>query len=183
MDANAKKPSREELYSRYRKEAAETIRDARMQKRLGQKELAELIGISPAQLCRIENADSRPTKPTLQKLSAYIDIPYSELLSIAGYSNAKGEETLFNKEGKKLDTYNLVSSIYKADSSLLECFQNFDEIGDEENVRVLKVLLHSMRKEVELRENGGNSLFLNTFKALKRFILTALVDTDPLSPK
>lgn len=183
MEANSKKPSREELFSSYRREAAETIRDARIQKHLGQKELAELVGISSAQLCRIENAESRPTKPTLQKLSAYISIPYPELLRIAGYSNAKGEETLYNKEGEKLDTYNLVSSIYRADSSLLECFQDFDEIGDEENVRVLKVLLHSMRKEVELRETGENRLFLNTFKALKEFIITALADTDPVSPK
>ena len=177
MKTNVKRPSREELYARYRQEAADTIREARMQKRLGQKELAELVGISPAQLCRIENGDSRPTKPTLQKLSAYIDIPYPELLSIAGYSNAKGDETLFNKDGEKLDTFNLVSSIYKADSSLLECFRDFETFGDEENVRVLKVLLHSMRKEVELREIGeSNSLFLNTFKALKRFIITALMD-------
>lgn len=179
---NEKKiPLREELISGYKKAVGEEIRNARQQKRISQKELADLIGMSAAQLCRIECGDSRPSKATLQKLSGHIGIPYPELLRLAGYSNMKGDRMLFNKDGEKIDTFALVSSIYRADSDFLECFHDFETIGTPENIEVIKALVYAMRKEVEIGEakmNGENSIdefFLNAFMALKRFIIATFV--------
>lgn len=174
-----KTPPKEELISRYKKAVGEEIRNARQQKRISQKELADLIGMSAAQLCRIECGDSRPSKTTLQRLSSHIGIPYPELLRLAGYSNMKGDRMLFNKDGEKIDVFALVSSIYRADSDFLECFRDFETIGTPENIEVIKALVYAMRKEVKIGEakvNGESPIddfFLNTFMALKRFIVTA----------
>lgn len=170
-------PLREELIGEYEKTVGDEIRNARQQKRISQKELAKLIDISAAQLCRIECGDSRPSKSTLQKLSGHIGIPYPELLRLAGYSNKKGDSMLFNRDGDIIDTFSLVSSIYRADSNFLECFYDFETIGTPENIEVIKVLISAMRKEVEIGESKKNGehpiddFFLNTFMALKRFIV------------
>lgn len=172
-------PLRDELSGRYKKSVSDEIRNARQQKRISQKELANLIDISAAQLCRIENGDCRPSKATLQKISGHIGIPYPELLRLAGYNNMKGDVTLFNKDGEKIDTFALVSSIYRADSDFLECFHDFETIGTPENIEVIKALVNAMRKEVkigEAKKNGDNfvdEFFLNTFMALKRFIIAS----------
>lgn len=172
-------PLREDLIAGYRKAVGDRIRSARQQKRISQKELADFIDISAAQLCRIESGDSRPSKTTLQKISGHIGVPYPELHRLAGYSNMKGDDTLFNKDGQKIDTFALVSSIYRADSDFLECFHDFDTIGTPENIEVIKALVNAMRKEVKMgdaKKNGENPIddfFLNTFMALKRFIVTS----------
>ena len=180
-DDAQKIPLRNELSDRYQRSVSDEIRNARQQKRISQKELANLINISAAQLCRIENGDCRPSKVTLQKLSGHIGIPYPELLRLAGYSNMRGDVMLFNKDGEKIDTFALVSSIYRADSDFLECFHDFETIGTPENIEVIKTLVNAMRKEVEIgdaKKNGENSVddfFLNTFMALKRFIVASFV--------
>ena len=182
-DDAQKTPLREELIVRYKKAVGDEIRNARQQKRISQKELAKLIDISAAQLCRIECGDSRPSKATLQKLSGHIGIPYSELLRLAGYSNMKGDGMLFNRDGEKIDIFALVSSIYRADSDFLEYFYDFETIGTPENIEVIKALIYAMRKEVEIgdsKKNGENfvdDFFLNTFMALKRFIVTTFGST------
>ena len=178
-DDTQKIPLREELIDRYKKAVGDEIRNARQQKRISQKELANLIDISAAQLCRIESGDCRPLKATLQKISGHIGIPYPELLRLAGYSNMKGDDMLFNKDGERIDTFSLVSSIYRVDSDFLECFHNFETIGTLENIEVIKALVYAMRREVEIgaaKRNGENHVddfFLNTFMALKRFIIAS----------
>lgn len=182
VEGTQKLPLREELIAGYKKTIGDEIRNARQQKRISQKELAKCINISAAQLCRIESGDSRPSKATLQKLSGHIGIPYSELLRLAGYSNMKGDSMLFNKDGEKIDTFSLVSSIYRADSDFLECFRDFETIGTPENLEVIKALIYAMRKEVKIgdaknKEDCVDDFFLNTFMALKRFIITTLAPT------
>lgn len=186
-DDSKKIPQREELIAGYKKAVGDEIRNARQLKRISQKELANLIDMSAAQLCRIECGDSRPSKVTLQKLSGHIGIPYPELLRHAGYSNMKGDSMLFNKDGERIDTFALVSSIYRADSDFLECFHDFETIGTPENIEVIKALVYAMRKEVEIGEskiNGKNStddFFLNAFMALKRFIITTFAPSQGMT--
>lgn len=159
---------------------AEVIREARQRKRLTQKELASSIGMSPVQLCRIENGEHTPTRQTLQKLSGQIGVPFSELLFLAGYNNMKGDDTLYKRDGTVLDTDQIIRSIYRADADFLELLRNFDEIGTQENLQVICVLLKAMRKEAQIQnqdEVAPNPLvncFLDAFLALKRFILSAL---------
>lgn len=157
------------------------IKNARQRKRLTQKELAALIGITAVQLCRIENDECVPSRQTLQKLSGYIGVPYSELLIQAGYNNMKGDDRLYKRDGSILDVHKLVNSIYRADSDFLSLFYDFETIGTEENVEVIRILLKAMRKEAEIQShpiaeaNRLSQYFSNFFVPLKRFIVTSLI--------
>lgn len=159
---------------------AEVIREARQRKRLTQKELANSIGMSPVQLCRIENGEHTPTRQTLQKLSGQIGVPFSELLFLAGYNNMKGDDTLYKRDGTVLDTDQIIQSIYRADADFLELLRNFDEIGTQENLQVIGALLKAMRKEAQIQNqdaatpNPLANCFRDSFLALKRFILSDL---------
>lgn len=156
------------------------IKNARQRKRITQKELAELAGMTAVQLCRIERGECRPSRQTLQKLSGHIGVPYSELLIQAGYNNLKGDETLYKRDGNVLDAEQIVESIYRIDSDFLDYFRDFEKIGTEENVEILKMLLLGMRKELEVSnlstesDNFFYNYFRTSFLALKRFIVSLL---------
>ena len=159
---------------------ASLIRDARQQKRISQKELAEMAGITAVQLCRIENGDCRPSKQTLKKLSSYIGVPFSELLLEAGYNNMKGDDGFYKRDGDRLEVEKLVESIYRVDSDLLDCFRDFEFFGTEENVEVIRVMLMAMRQEAGIgiasseKSSAVGEFFRNTLLALKRFIISTL---------
>lgn len=160
------------------------IREARIRKGLTQKELAALAGITPVQLCRIENHECIPSKNSLKMISSQVGIPYTDLIIHAGYNNMAGEQLLFKKNGDILNINQIVSSIYRADSDLLYCFTDFEEFGTEVNTEVIKLLLYAMRKEAKLKTSktkglsGSSSYFKTTFQALKEFIISSL---KPLS--
>ena len=126
------------------------IKDARQKKGLSQKDLAIRCGITPVQLCRIENDESIPSKKTLKKLSGYIGISYTSLIIEAGYNSMSEKNVYYKKDGTELDVDQLIRSIYKADSDLLDYFQGFEYFGSTENTEVLKLLLLAMRKEADL---------------------------------
>ncbi len=156
------------------------IRQARMDKNLSQKELADRSGISKVQLCRIENDESAPSKNSLWKISANIGIGYSSLLVQAGYNNVSGTNIFLKRDGNELELERLICSIYKADSDLLDYFTDFDTIGTDENVKVLKLVLQAMRKEAanendeSLTDTSMNFYFRTLFSSLKNFILSSL---------
>lgn len=159
---------------------AALIKDARRRKRISQKDLAEQAGMTAVQLCRIESGECRPNRQTLRKLSGYIGIPYSELLVRAGYNNLKGDDRLYKRDGNILDADQIVESIYRVDSDFLDYFRDFEEIGTEENIEIIKMLIIGMRKEAKvakLSTEHGNffvDYFRNSFLALKRFIISSL---------
>lgn len=162
---------------------AALIKEARRRKRISQKDLAEQAGMTAVQLCRIESGECRPNRQTLRKLSGYIGIPYSELLIRAGYNNLKGDDRLYKRDGNVLDRNQIVASIYRVDSDFLDYFRDFEEIGTEENIEVMKLLILGMRKEAKaaVRTNCSTEhesffvdYFRNSFLALKRFIISAL---------
>ncbi len=156
------------------------IKEARKAKKLTQKELAQLSDVSTVTLSRIESGEYDPTKSTLQKISPHIGIPYPELLIKAGYSNPRGEGALYGRDGNMLDLLDIVTAIYRADSDMLGYFRGFDKFASEENVRVIRILLEAMRKEADTPEPKDSDegrfhqFFVNTFGALKRFILETL---------
>lgn len=160
---------------------ASLIRTARKRKRLTQEELAKRGKISAVQLCKIENGKSIPNRQTLKNLSGHIGVPYSELLLQAGYNNMKGDDTLYKKDGSVLDVDNLVQSIYRTDSDFLGLFYEFESIGTEENIEVIRILLNAMRKEAKIlgEPRAGidsvSEFFQNYFVALKHFVITSLV--------
>lgn len=156
------------------------IKQARIDKKLSQKELAHLSGISQVQLCRIENDECIPTKSSLWNISAHIGIGYSSLIVQAGYNNVTGTNIFLKKDGQELNVNQLICSIYKADSDLLDYFQNFETIGTKENIAVLKLILQAMRKEASKNDilsetdSSMNSYFKAVFQSLKEFIISLL---------
>lgn len=156
------------------------IKQARIDKKLSQKELANLSSISQVQLCRIENDECVPTKSSLRNISAHIGIGYSSLIVQAGYNNVTGTNIFLKKDGQELNVNQLICSIYKADSDLLDYFHDFETIGTRENITVLKLILQAMRKEASnddilSRTNSSmNSYFKTAFQSLKKFIISLL---------
>ncbi len=153
------------------------IREARVKEGYTQKEFAGLIGISNAQVNRIELGKDRPSRESMKKISAYTGIPFRNLIRAAGYNTTKADNVLYDKVGRRIDTESLLSSMYNADSDLLIAFQDFNKIGSKENVKVLLLLLKAMRKEVDetVPEHieSDNKLFVDSFKALKQFIISS----------
>ena len=99
---------------------------------------------------------------------------------MAGYNNMSGEFNLYKRDGSELNIEAIVCSIYKADSDLLDLFQDFDKIADSEDVEVIKLLLKAMRKEMDQcldlsqLEEQLFAYFRKTFQALKTFIISSL---------
>lgn len=155
------------------------IKEARQRKGLSQKELALRCDITPVQLCRIENNENIPSKKSLQKISGHIGLPYSTLLVEAGYNNMSGVKAFYKQDGTELNVGPLIDTIYKADSDLLDYFQDFEHFGSHENVEVLKLLLLAMRKEADPKYASQKDdlvfkHFKSVFQALKRFIISSL---------
>lgn len=68
-------------------EVGDIIRTARKEKRLNSKDVAEIVGITPVYLCRIEKGRQTPSFETLQKICKVLDIDFIKTAKIAGYSN------------------------------------------------------------------------------------------------
>lgn len=152
----------------------------RQDKKLSQRKLAALIGVSSVYMCKIESGAAIPSRDLLKKLSAYLGVPYASLLATAGYNNVSGDFHLYRKMGDTIDTKNVLESIYKSDTELLDYFMDFDEIGSPENIQVLKTMLLAMRKEVSINRlekskvTLAEKLFRESFFSLKNFIISLL---------
>lgn len=57
----------------------ETLKELRAKKKITQKELAKLVGVSPVQLNRYENGTIRPRLPIIAKLAEVLEVEYSLL--------------------------------------------------------------------------------------------------------
>jgi transcriptional regulator with XRE-family HTH domain len=76
----------------------EAIKEMRTDRRLSQKELAEMSGISQNALCNIEKGYSFPSKDTIKAICDAMDIPVSWLLfsSITEEDVPKEKREIFN---------------------------------------------------------------------------------------
>lgn len=156
------------------------IADRRHEKKLSQKALASLIGVTPVYMCRIESGKQIPSKECLKKISAYLGTPYDRLLELAGYNDVSFIWELYATDGNVLDPKSIVDSMYKVDSDLIGFFKNFEEIGTPDNIQVLKILLSAMRKEANIKGLGKSKIsptdkiFKESFFSLKNFITSLL---------
>lgn len=155
---------------------APKLRKGRSDCGYSQKEFAALIGITNTQYNKIEAGKDRPSRETLKRISAYLGIPYIDLVRAAGYNTVRSDNALFDKEGKEISAEQVILSMYRTDSDLVKNFEDFDRIGSRDNVELLLCMLKAMRKEVEESDpeqskEPADKLFLNSFRALKRFVL------------
>lgn len=152
------------------------LRERRVARGYSQKEFSALIGISNTQYNKIELGKDRPSRETIKKISAYLGTPYIDLVRAAGYNTVRSDNALYDKEGKLIDADQVLLSMYRTDSDLVKSFARFDEIGSRDNIELLLCIIKAMRKEVEKSVSGqveadADKLFLDSFKALKRFVV------------
>lgn len=96
----------------------DTIRKAREQKKMSQKELAAAIGVDPTQYNRIELGKSTPGLKTVAKIAKTLDVTVDDLIS-----GGKGFQEVEIK-----------------DKSLFDKVKLIDALPDEEKNIVLKVI-------------------------------------------
>lgn len=71
------------------KEFGDYLRRLRKERNLSINELAEKSGISNAQISRLENGERGIPKPeTIQKIAEALEVPYEEMMVVAGYISA-----------------------------------------------------------------------------------------------
>lgn len=90
-------------------------------------DLSKVSGISGASLSRMENNKQKPFPKTLNKLSQYLKVSYSDLMKAAGY--IEDEKTgafimIYGSNGKKLDISDLPLEDQEAIFSLAEHYKN-----------------------------------------------------------
>lgn len=71
----------------------EILKELRAKKKLTQKELASLVGISPVQLNRYENGIIRPRLPILAKLAEILDVEFNILSNSLNVNSIPGNES------------------------------------------------------------------------------------------
>nr|WP_309101815.1 helix-turn-helix transcriptional regulator [Fredinandcohnia onubensis] len=127
----------------------EFLRKKRKEKKFTLKQLANEIGLSQTYLSQIELGDRNASSDILEKLSQKLDVPYIELMEIAGYWSKKDiEEYLFNLR-IKYDYDNLLFSLAIKASE-------FVEIGDALNIEGDKITY----TEEELAEFLSNYAYI-----------------------
>lgn len=155
---------------------AQQIKTARERMGLSQRAFAEKIGITQAQLCRLENnSDTKPTRKTLKSLSPFLAKSYSELLVESGYSGVvTPQEEYYSFSGDSIDAKKIVDEIFQTDPDFLKCLSDFSQYGTPENISVLKILIQTM-KITEKEELNENMILLKKgFQYLKKYVLGVL---------
>ncbi len=87
------------------------VRELRKRQGLTQEKLAEMVGIEPRNLLKIENAQTFPRSQTLQKLVETLNCTPTELFNFAHLNNIDQMRTKVIEQIKKDDE--LVKLVYK----------------------------------------------------------------------
>lgn len=112
----------------------ERLRDLRVQKKLSQAELAEIIGVHHTHIGRYERGESRPLSKHLQSLANALGVSIDYLLN-----------------GKKEDA--AVADL--KDREFLKLFERAEKLPDEEKA-VIKKVVSALIKSKEIEELAAN---------------------------
>ena len=161
------------------KHIGEEIAKARENANLSQRQLAKLIGISNAELSKIESGEREVPNPRiLRKMSKHIDLNYYEMLHIIGLG-AKGtplnpfiENYYKNLKGDELDNaWMMAKSSIKNNKEIIESINNQLQADKKMNQEKLDNLLDTMQDLAY--QNETNKMILdildeNKFKEAKK---------------
>lgn len=149
------------------------IKDARKRMGLSQRAFAEKVGITQAQLCRLEtNSDTKPTRKTLKGLSPFLSKSYSELLVESGYSDViSPQEEYHSLSGTPINIRDMIESIFQVDPDLLKDLSELPQYGTPENILVLKKIIQIMKITEKEVSNERFYLLKESFQCLKKYIL------------
>lgn len=115
----------------------ERISQARKEKRLSQRDLAKLCGMTQTQICRIDNGENKPYLKTLAKIARCLELDLGELTEGLGYNeeDIKGE---IIKSSPILDKFSRLSS---SDAILVEELINKIVIISEKEKAIIRLIL------------------------------------------
>lgn len=115
----------------------EKISQARKEKKLSQRDLAKLCGMTQTQICRIENGEHKPYLKTLAKIARCLELDLGELTEGLGYNeeDIKGE---IIKSSPILDKFSRLSS---SDAILVEELINKIVIISEKEKAIIRLIL------------------------------------------
>lgn len=162
----------------------EEIAKARENKGLSQRQLANTIGISNAELSKIESGERETPNPKiLKKISKHIDLNYNDMLNMIGlgsqltplnpfiknyYENLKGEklEDAWIMAKSSIDNSNIMINSIKEElpkddiseekrEQLLETLQDL-EYQNETNTIILSILDNNRFKEAKKNAKNKN---------------------------
>src|ERR1700694_2576249 len=86
----------------------ERLKEAREKKRLSQRDLCELSGMSEPQLSRYENGKAEPSLRYLEVLAKYLEVTSDFLLGLSDDPHKRyGDRELTDDEREMLDTFHL----------------------------------------------------------------------------
>ncbi|MCD7879237.1 MAG: helix-turn-helix domain-containing protein [Candidatus Gastranaerophilales bacterium] len=74
------------------------IKEFREKRKLTQDKLAEIVGIDPKHLSRIENGRNYPSFETLEKILNSLDISYGDIFNYTHFADKQQLITLINKK-------------------------------------------------------------------------------------
>lgn len=94
------------------------LKELRIQRKLTQEKIAELIGIKPENYCRIENGMSFPKTENIEKISEILNVKVFELFYFEYLENSdeifgKVTNLLKNDDEATIITYKFLKSIGK----------------------------------------------------------------------
>ncbi|MBS3949016.1 MAG: helix-turn-helix transcriptional regulator [Dethiobacter sp.] len=119
------------------------LRVLRKSRRLSQKQLADLSGVSPSYLSRVERGERNPPHPAvLKKMALPLNLSEYEILVLAGYLSEERER---DTAPTPVHWQELV-----ADPALNEAVQQLGSLTDEEKSS-LQIYLHA----IKLQRNKG----------------------------
>ena len=150
------------------------LHEGRKKRGLKQKDVAELIGVTPTVINRIETGTTlKPSKKILEQIQPYTGIGYSKLLFICGYPSDMEREVFYSMDGKRQINYTEISeSIYHADADLLESMVGIEKISYK-HARVLRKLIITMKRDAEIKEHKetkSENLWSSLFNSLIDFL-------------
>lgn len=141
----------------------EMVKAARLKSGLSQRAFADKLGITQAQLCRLETTNVKPARKTLKRLSPYLGIPYTTLLVKTGYSDVFSEKAdYFTTSGQPVELNKIVNEIYQVDSDFALDLDNFTEYATPDNIHLLKLIISIMKKTVHEPDSHNAKLLTYT---------------------
>ncbi|GBF22641.1 hypothetical protein tpqmel_0045 [Candidatus Gastranaerophilus sp. (ex Termes propinquus)] len=89
------------------------IKEIRKRKKLTQEKLAEMVGIEPNNLCRIENGKNFPTPENLAKISKSLEIEVFELFLYEHLTGVESQKAALLKAIENDDGQVLTGALFK----------------------------------------------------------------------
>ena len=131
----------------------DNIKRIRKEKKITQKELGEMLGVSQSAINQFENNKSTPKTQTLQKIADALDVPISFLMGFDLFNsklkkNPKILELYAGSAQKQVE--NIINK--QKEERLLFCFDDLYDTGKEKAIEQVELLT----KIPEYKKDPGN---------------------------